>query len=192
MVNPMANTVRFQSRARLATGCRAIVLLFRCRTVMLFILIAGLLGCVGGSSGSGISGTPLYAGQHQASYTIVTDECGLIDEGEGGFTDVHTISQDGLQLVISSEAGFLIDIESSIDDEGGFVAREVYALEDPGFALCEVESALSYARPVFGNETSEDSVTAAESVFVFRLNCADGYTCETRTVGYVERIAEVQ
>lgn len=154
---------------------------------VLLLGCTALLGCVGGRVDV-ISGTPEYEGRYSASFTLVSDECGLVAEGEGGFSDSHTITQSGTGVVISSDAGFVLNIGAEIDEDGGFVASEQYTIQEPGFAPCDAESALSYERPVFDDSQDEHRVTAAESVFVFRLACLDGYVCETRAIGYVERI----
>lgn len=148
-----------------------------------------LAGC-GGAGGAAAFIDPQYAGTFQANYAVVEDGCEILAAGEAGFSDVHTIQQQERTVTLSSSSGFVLETSAGIDGDGGFVVRERYVLEEPGFAPCDVDSAFAYFSPVPGDGSDRRVVAAAESLFTFRLSCLDGFVCETRALGYAERDVE--
>lgn len=148
------------------------------RFVTAILLSCTLLGCGSSSSGS----TTLrvdFNGTWVATFNIIVDSCGIVDEDVLSFEDEHTIVQDGsalslaaAQLIVSEYSG--TSRSDSSFDVSGILDGDIFG--DGSF--CTLSEEVSY------EANSQDEATA---IYTLKLSCSDGFACSSSARGLASR-----
>lgn len=144
------------------------------RTIkLIYALIIGsiLLGC----NGDGSDENTDFGGVWDVIYNTTADSCGIVNEGDSGFTDVYTINQVGSAIELSAESELIVDGQGEIEGDDSFIAEEEVRGDIFGAGtFCEY-----IARTSFNNADEN----RAETLFTVNISCADGFSCDTRAIG---------
>jgi len=141
--------------------------------VLIGFLFVALAGCGGDSSGDDISDV---SGTWAVQFGILgQDDCGLLSADLPGFIDRHTLVEDHGVVTFNSQNGFIAETQAPLNADHSFqVTEEAVGVPFGDGVECQISSSIGYT---FINE-EEANVT------LFRgLNCADGFTCQSRAVG---------
>ncbi|RIL10406.1 MAG: hypothetical protein DCC75_04410 [Proteobacteria bacterium] len=148
------------------------------RVLIALLSCAVFFGCGDGSGSVVIISN--FGGTWAVHYNLTADECFLLPEDVFEFDEDQEVAQDGFSIVLKSGTAFLQDYTGQIEEENKFVAeQDLPGLVFDGGLVCDIYQAISY------EGTGENSVS---SLFVTRINCNDGYICETRGIGAGERV----
>ena len=138
-----------------------------------------ILSSCDGSNGGPNAFAGEYAGVWDVRYNLSLDDCGIVEAGVFGFVDQHVIDQSGTAVTLDASSTFGVPLNGDVDAEQNFVADQNFSGDVFGDGTdCAVYQAISYD-PVKDDE--------AESLYVRRISCNDGYVCESRALGQSTR-----
>lgn len=136
-----------------------------------------LFSACNGSNGPGgpdaVSGE--FLGTWDATYNLVSDDCGLLEEGQTGFLDEHVISAGVSDLSLSAAVDFGLGFNGVVEEDRA--ARFNQAFEGDVFGdgiPCQVTQEISYQ----GVDTNK-----ATTLFERNIQCDDGFACAARALG---------
>lgn len=150
-------------------------------TALTFILTLTLAGC--GSSGSGDKGTTRsFSGLWNVFFTIVVDECGLLEVDEITFEDEHEITEDGQKVTLDTLQLLSGSYEGSLRAEDSFTASSSIDGDIFGVGVnCTLTEDVAY------NDLNDDT---ASTIYNVRIVCDDGTVCDSFTRGTAVRVEE--
>ena len=143
---------------------------------LLCLPLLAALGCGGG--GGGESAPPDYSGVWDVMFNLLSDECQLDAQGEGGFADQYVIRQDGSLAALTSAAG-LIDSSGEIRGDGSLQVIEKLSGDIFGNgADCGWDSEVNMAAPAVGK---------SQALYSLTIVCSDGTSCRSQAAGLAVR-----
>lgn len=148
------------------------------RNGLTLLLSLFLLSSCSSSSGSD-EGVFAFGGLWNVAFNSVIDECGLLEEGVDSFDDRQIIQQTA--ELVELDSGFLPTTEYS----GSTRANDSFLLESEiegdlfGDGIsCRLSEALAY---------NSARMSSAEVVYNIRIECADGFVCNSALRGAATR-----
>ncbi len=141
-----------------------------------FLLLMSFVcaACNGRGSGTVVINQD-YSGTWELIFNLSSDECGVLAEDSFSFSDQHIITQDTGAFLVDAESGQFTSSAAQVRDDGSLLIEE--NLEGDLFGdgiFCSYTNAVSYL---------DRRGDTADTLFLQRLNCADGFLCESRGIG---------
>ncbi len=145
------------------------------RVILATLLVLSLTNCGSDDDGFDID----YNGIWDVRYNFSADECQIVEAGVLGFVDQHVIAQTGNVIALDSTVGLGFPLNGALREDSSFLAEQQISGDLFGDGtLCSQAQSISY------QQTDSDR---ADSQFVRRISCNDGYVCESRAVGEARR-----
>ena len=136
-----------------------------------------LTSCGGSSSGEFV--LPLFGGEWRLSYNVVQDDCGLVSEDGIFFLDNQSIEQSDMGVTVTSEQLPLGTYTGMTRGSDSFLAEALQEGDLFGDGVfCQLSEDLAY------NDLDGDT---ASSLYRVRIECADGFVCDSVVRGAAER-----